>query len=157
MQVACKLSFDAAHILAGYGGKCGNLHGHTYKVEVAVERGESIDNGAPFDMVVDYNTLKPAVKSVVDAYDHAFLVGTYDNKSLEHVCKILGYKIKHINGYSSTENIAKQVFRELVELVNSTGADWYPMAVRVSETDSTYAECTSLDLITSAKEVSGDE
>ena len=27
-------SFDSAHFLSGYNGKCANIHGHTWKIEV---------------------------------------------------------------------------------------------------------------------------
>lgn len=34
----CKIfTFDAAHQLVGHKGKCSNLHGHTYKLEVVLK------------------------------------------------------------------------------------------------------------------------
>ena len=36
MRVCKQFSFDASHQLVGHFGKCANLHGHTYKVEVSL-------------------------------------------------------------------------------------------------------------------------
>ena len=35
-------SFDSAHFLKGYQGKCSNIHGHRWKVEVAVAGGNEV-------------------------------------------------------------------------------------------------------------------
>ena len=39
-------SFDAAHYLPGHEGKCQNLHGHTYKLEVTIGRDSLIEGGS---------------------------------------------------------------------------------------------------------------
>ena len=46
-------TFDSAHQLEDYEGKCRQLHGHTYKLEVTV-KGEMGENG----MVFDFSILK---------------------------------------------------------------------------------------------------
>lgn len=130
-----KVSFDAAHVLQGYAGKCGNLHGHTYKLEVSVQSESSNKMG----MVVDYNILKPIVKKVADSYDHAYLCGSEDPKELVDTLLFLGYKIKYVNGWSSTENLARQIGRELREVLSETREDCKLLEVKLSETDSTYA------------------
>ena len=33
-------SFDSAHFLAGYNGKCSNLHGHRWKIVLEVQTEE---------------------------------------------------------------------------------------------------------------------
>lgn len=131
-----KTSFDAAHVLSGYPGKCGNLHGHTYKLEVTVATEEPNKMG----MVVDYNLLKPAINAVASNYDHAFLCGSENPHELEDVLLYLGYKIKYIEGYSSTENIAQQLAAELMDAAAKKRSSWRPIRVRLAETDSTYAE-----------------
>lgn len=37
MKVTKEITFDVAHILSYYEGKCANLHGHTYKLQVTLE------------------------------------------------------------------------------------------------------------------------
>ena len=62
-------TFDAAHQLPFHRGKCANLHGHTYRLEVWVH-GELDANG----FVLDFGDLKAIVKElVVDRCDHKFL------------------------------------------------------------------------------------
>ena len=35
-ELKTSASFDSAHFLSGYQGKCANLHGHRWKIEVTV-------------------------------------------------------------------------------------------------------------------------
>ncbi len=68
--------FDTGHALAGYDGKCRNVHGHSYRLEVTVI-GEPIeDKSSPkFGMVIDFGDLKDIVKKhVIEDYDHALVL-----------------------------------------------------------------------------------
>jgi 6-pyruvoyltetrahydropterin/6-carboxytetrahydropterin synthase len=67
-------SFDSAHFLSGYSGKCSNIHGHRWKVEVYVQSETLIKGGQLDGMVIDFGDLKNDVKSMADAYDHALIV-----------------------------------------------------------------------------------
>ena len=51
-------SFDSAHFLAGYEGKCRNLHGHRWTVEVEVGGEKLMQDGQTRGMVVDFGDLK---------------------------------------------------------------------------------------------------
>ncbi|MHA1867132.1 MAG: 6-carboxytetrahydropterin synthase QueD [Candidatus Heimdallarchaeaceae archaeon] len=63
-------TFEAAHFLPEYKGKCKNLHGHTYTLEVTVEGPISGETG----MVIDFKKLKEVVeKEVIDKLDHTLL------------------------------------------------------------------------------------
>lgn len=71
--------FAASHFLTKYHGKCENLHGHNYKLEVSVigEMGED-------DLVYDFVELKKSVKSkIIDQLDHTHLNERFDNPSAE--------------------------------------------------------------------------
>lgn len=37
MKVTKEITFDSAHMLSNYEGKCSNLHGHTYKLQVTLK------------------------------------------------------------------------------------------------------------------------
>jgi len=66
-------TFDAAHFLADYQGKCANMHGHTYKLEITVSRinGGLVRGGSSDGMVVDFSQLNKIVKeAVIDKVDH---------------------------------------------------------------------------------------
>jgi 6-pyruvoyltetrahydropterin/6-carboxytetrahydropterin synthase len=66
--------FCAAHRLEHHDGKCRELHGHNFKMTVAVV-GQSLHvDGPKRGMVMDYATLKGIVSLLVDRYlDHHFL------------------------------------------------------------------------------------
>ena len=60
-------------MLDGHDGKCQNLHGHTYKLEITVSD-DPIRGGAKDGMVMDFTDLKAAVKKhITDPFDHAFI------------------------------------------------------------------------------------
>ncbi len=60
--------FSAAHRLRGYKGKCEKLHGHNWKVDVAVS-GEVDESG----MVIDFTILKHCLEKVLSTLDHKYL------------------------------------------------------------------------------------
>lgn len=65
-EVMIERHFSSAHQLRGYKGKCENLHGHNYKVEIFV-RGRELDN---IGLLVDFGDLKRAADEVVNYLDH---------------------------------------------------------------------------------------
>ncbi len=60
--------FSAAHRLRNYNGKCENLHGHNYTVELTVH-GESLVNG----MLMDFALLKQKLDTVLKVLDHGYI------------------------------------------------------------------------------------
>lgn len=72
-KTAKQFTFDMAHMLDGHDGKCQNLHGHTYILQVEVS-GSLHPNGAKKEMVMDFADLKDIVKiHILDKMDHAFI------------------------------------------------------------------------------------
>jgi len=69
MKVTKVFTFDSAHNLINYNGKCENLHGHTYKLEITVE-GKPDKDG----IVIDFVKLKEIVdKLIIQKLDHQYL------------------------------------------------------------------------------------
>lgn len=67
--VSKEFTFDSAHHLHLYDGKCQNLHGHTYKLQV-VMRGKVDYRG----ITIDFNDIKRIVKArILNRLDHAYL------------------------------------------------------------------------------------
>lgn len=64
-----KDSFAAAHRLVGYKGKCEELHGHNFAVEVFMS-GESLGGDG---MLVDFQTIKANLQKVLDVLDHKYI------------------------------------------------------------------------------------
>lgn len=106
--------FDAAHKLVGYNGKCSELHGHTWKVEVFVT-GEELDK---IGMLVDFKILKSRLKEITEKLDHSFL---NDFKEI---------------GNPTSENISKYIFKNLRDLPKDVRLE----KVRVWESPSSWCE-----------------
>lgn len=80
MIVAKKVTFDASHLLPTHKGKCKNLHGHRWAVELAV-RGPVIEG-----MVLDFTYLNDFLKTfVVDRYDHTHLNDVIPDPTAENI------------------------------------------------------------------------
>jgi len=65
-------TFDTAHALENYPGKCRNIHGHTYILHVTVSGEVNKTSNDPYEgMIVDFGDLKNWVRRVViDDFDH---------------------------------------------------------------------------------------
>ncbi|MDQ0350264.1 6-pyruvoyltetrahydropterin/6-carboxytetrahydropterin synthase [Alkalibacillus filiformis] len=69
VMVSKEFTFDAAHHLHCYEGKCKNLHGHTYKVIFGVS-GYVDDTG----ILIDFGDIKKIWKELIEIYlDHRYL------------------------------------------------------------------------------------
>jgi len=62
-------SFAGAHRLRAYKGKCEDLHGHNWKVELSVSS-KTLDS---LGMVMDFKDLKASLKLALDTLDHKYL------------------------------------------------------------------------------------
>lgn len=92
MQITKIFTFDAAHALTHYYGKCERFHGHTYTLHVTVE-GPIQKNG----MVVDFHLLKRVVeKYVIDKVDHQNLNDILINPSTEMVVRWMWNQLKDL-------------------------------------------------------------
>jgi len=83
IRITKQFSFETGHALYGYDGKCKNVHGHSYKLDVTVI-GSPIDDtsNVKYGMVIDFGDLKKIVKEeIVNVFDHA----TVFNKNTPHV------------------------------------------------------------------------
>lgn len=87
MKLGTTHYIDCAHFLPGH-PKCGQLHGHTYKVEVIIE-GENKDG-----MVIDFADMKKAVNAILNDYDHKSLNDFLDYPSVENICEMLQARLK---------------------------------------------------------------
>jgi 6-pyruvoyltetrahydropterin/6-carboxytetrahydropterin synthase len=122
--IAKEFSFDAAHSLPHSDGPCQRLHGHTYRVVVMARgRTQPIDGRAEEGMVLDFARIKEVYKRRIEARcDHQFLNETVP---------VARTTAELLAAWMLTELRA-----ELPQVV----------AVRVSETPSSWAEVTLDDL-----------
>lgn len=104
-------SFDAAHFLAGYQGKCGNIHGHRWRVLVQVKGKELNDTPQERGMLMDFGQLKEDLAKVCDYYDHTFIVeqNTLKEKTLDAL-EEEGFTLRYLNFRPTAENFAEHFY-----------------------------------------------
>lgn len=73
-QLTTEHSFDSAHFLAGYDGKCGNLHGHRWIVLLTVQSETLREDRQQKGMCVDFAELKKDLRTELDALDHVLII-----------------------------------------------------------------------------------
>jgi 6-pyruvoyltetrahydropterin/6-carboxytetrahydropterin synthase len=100
-EVTVEETFAAGHALRNYHGKCENLHGHNYRIQVTLQ-GAGLDS---IGLLVDFVQVKKLLKTVVDRLDHQFLndLAPFDvlNPSAENMAK---YFYDEINGGLSRDD-----------------------------------------------------
>ena len=116
LEVTRIFSFDAAHRLEDYVGKCNNLHGHTYRLELTV-RGVPDRRG----IVMDFGDLKQIFKEYYEPIlDHKYL-----NESLPMV-------------NTTAENLVIWFFDHWEKNVRPAYPDVVPVRVRLWETENAF-------------------
>ena len=140
IRITKQFSFETGHALYGYDGKCRNVHGHSYKLNVTVI-GQPISDTThvKLGMVIDFSDLKVIVKNkIVDVFDHA----TVFNKNTPHVelAKELsdrGHNVLLVDYQPTSEmmiidfaNVIKQELPSHIKL----------HSLKLQETDSSYAQ-----------------
>ena len=101
--------FDSAHFLAGYDGKCKNIHGHRWRVVLEVSK-ENLDDGG---MVIDFTDLKHELKNFADTLDHAFIIEKGSLRYETHKALLEDdFKIVEVDYRPTAEKFAKYIFDE---------------------------------------------
>lgn len=150
------LEFDAGHRVPSHDSRCKNAHGHRYKVDVEIAGDVLGIRGKPDDgMILDFGKVKELITSVIDPWDHAFLVYEHDfpmRKALgclgldhktvalpviptaENLVWCLGEALQGI--LSSYATIRPEPFSLIVSHVRlfetpNSWADWYSTVTRI--------------------------
>lgn len=118
-------TFAAAHRVWNDDGKCHNIHGHNYRVEIEVCTAKLNEQNftLPFDVI----------KTVVDRYDHTLILDASD--PLLTVFRATGLALTEVEGVPSTEFLAQLIADEIrAKLPQGPGVA--TVAVMLRETDS---------------------
>lgn len=106
-------SFDSAHFLNGYQGKCANIHGHRWRVVVEVKSEVLSERGQIRGMVVDFGDFKKELKDMTDLLDHTLI---YEKNSLKQktieALKEEEFAMMEVAFRPTAENFAKYFFDE---------------------------------------------
>lgn len=109
-------SFDSAHFLQGYTGKCANLHGHHWVIEAEISGEYLQSSGDCRGMLIDFGDFKQAVRNLADGFDHALI---YEKNSLrpETVAAFLSenFYLIPVDFRPTAENFARCFFEKLCE------------------------------------------
>ncbi len=112
-EVMIKSVFSAAHSLRGYGGKCENLHGHNFRVDVYA-KARKLDN---IGLSIDFHILKQKTQIIFNELDH---------KNLNEIPYF-----PEVN--PSSENIAAYIFYQLKSELNDGNVSIHKVDIWESE------------------------
>ncbi|HYR10870.1 MAG TPA: 6-carboxytetrahydropterin synthase [Longimicrobium sp.] len=114
-----KASYDSAHFLRNYKGKCENLHGHHY----VVEAGLAFDDVGEGGMAFDFTDAKRHLRAIAGELDHQNINDLEPFTTLE----------------PSAENQARWIFQQMQARLGPEMADNL-VYVRVWETPNQWAQ-----------------
>ncbi|GAB1346259.1 6-carboxytetrahydropterin synthase QueD [Cloacibacterium sp. Arc13] len=133
-------TFETAHVLYNYDGKCKNMHGHSYKLFVTV-KGTPINdiNNVKNGMVVDFGDIKKIVKEeIVDVWDHAVLLNALTpHKELGEDLAQKGHKVIECNYQPTCENMLYEIAEKIKDKLPSHVQLAY---LKLHETENSYGE-----------------
>lgn len=114
-------NISASHILKLHDGKCSNLHGHNYVVEVEYTRSHLIASGPKTNMVVDFSDISTIWRPLLKQFDH--------NGNINDIVE---------SDSPTAEMMAEWLYHRAAGVTLPGGATL--AAVRVWETNDSYAE-----------------
>jgi 6-pyruvoyltetrahydropterin/6-carboxytetrahydropterin synthase len=128
IYLTVKVDFSAAHCILDYEGKCKNLHGHNYTIEVTVRPKSKLTTRPvrikrelnDLNMVIDAVELKSIVKKVIEKYDHKNINDVLNNRN------------------ASVELLLIHIFNDIQKELSTKNVELY--SVRAYETDDIWCE-----------------
>ena len=115
-EIWVKTSFSGAHHLRNYGGKCEEIHGHNWTVEILIACKGLNEIGLGMDFVEVKKKLAEVIKNL-------------DHKDLNDPFLIPFFKERN----PSAENIAYFIYHELKSKINSSGIKLAKVVVKEGE------------------------
>lgn len=133
-------TFETAHVLYNYDGKCKNMHGHSYKLFVTVKGKPINDLQHPKNgMVVDFGDIKEIVKSeIISLWDHAVLINSNSpHLELGQDLESRGHKVIYCPYQPTCENM----LYDIADKVRARLPEHVELAyLKLHETENSYGE-----------------
>ena len=134
-EISVQANFSSAHRLRGYQGKCEDLHGHNWKVQIVVR----VKNLDKIGLAVDFKILKNHLSAALDSFDHKYLndlayfkrVHPVRSKSLKATAQPSAVTSNGVN--PTSENIARYIYEKLVSIIEVKGVKLKEVTVWESE------------------------
>lgn len=110
-------SFDSAHFLADYVGKCRNIHGHRWRVIIEIQGDALLASGEKRGMLVDFGDLKNDLKKLADELDHSLIIesGSLKDATMEAL-RDEEFRIVEFPFRPTAENFAKYFYDRMIDL-----------------------------------------
>ena len=107
-------SFDAAHFLKGYQGKCSNIHGHRWKVVARAASDRLNPEGQTRGMIMDFGEFKAILRDLVGKFDHTLIIeeGSLKDATLDALHDE-GFSIVSVPFRPTAEEMARYFYEEL--------------------------------------------
>ena len=119
-------SFDSAHFLAGYNGKCANSHGHRWRGVVSIKSTSLLEDKQNNGMIIDFTDLKNDLKQITDSLDHTLIIETNSlSTDLYQALINENFKIVSLPFRPTAENLARYIFELLAKKYNLDCIDVY--------------------------------
>jgi len=113
-RLRSEASFDSAHFLKGYDGKCANIHGHRWRVVAEIGSQTLIESGHLEGMIVDFGDLKSDLKALADEMDHKLIYQAGTLKETTLACLMdEGFEVYEVKGRPTAENMSKYFYDAL--------------------------------------------
>lgn len=145
MLITRRLEFDAGHRIPNHNSQCKHLHGHRYAIEITLS-GDIIatEGRSEQGMVMDFSDVKRiAQATVVNAWDHAFLVYRGDHAVCDFLKSLPDHKTVILDVVPTAEHLAQLAFKLLDSAYRDTYANNLRLQrVRLYETPNNWADCT---------------
>lgn len=92
VQIKIREGFSAAHFLpmVGHGHKCGNIHGHSYKVEVTFMG----DLNPAMGWVEDFAVMRSEIRRIIRDLDHRHLNQLLENPTAENLALFIAEALR---------------------------------------------------------------
>lgn len=135
VRVTKQFTFEAAHALDNYEGKCKDIHGHSYHLEVTVIGAPKSDVSiSDCGMVIDFSEVKKVIKTkILPIFDHILVLRRNSRfKGIE----AQNERVRYVDYQPTCENM----LLEIVDLIK----DDFPkgitlVEVMLRETSTSYA------------------
>lgn len=113
-KIRTEESFDSAHFLAGYDGKCSNLHGHRWRIVMEAGAKQLHEDGQLRGMITDFGDIRRDLKKLADFYDHALIYESGTLKPLTiQALQEENFRLIEVPFRPTAENFAKFFYNKM--------------------------------------------
>jgi 6-pyruvoyltetrahydropterin/6-carboxytetrahydropterin synthase len=118
MRLDLERTFEACHTIPNHKGKCKNMHGHSYRIQVSISGIHDKRKG----ILVDFGD----IKQLIDKFDHAHLNKFFKFPSAENMARYFALKFLRMDediiqvtvtlyeteNCCATETVMKKIYEE---------------------------------------------